>query len=95
MPGTKVSRPRITILKPGYAVFPYGHTAPPRPPRGYEELLEMMERGLVVIELPRLRTRAEAQRMLDLAYPAAVPPERMPNMMDLLEKARRQLYQLP
>jgi hypothetical protein len=42
MPGARVSRPHLSILRPGWAPFPIGHTAPPWPPRGEDELLEMM-----------------------------------------------------
>ncbi len=95
LPGTKVSEPHISILKPGYAPFPYGHTAPPWPPRGYEELLGMMQQSPILIELPRLKTQAEARRMLDLVNPLAVPQERIPRMIETFDAARRQLYQLP
>lgn len=95
LPGTKVSEPHISILKPGYAPFPFGHTAPPWPRRGYSELLGMMQQSPVVIELPRLKTRAEANRMLDLVNPLAVPEERIPKMIEAFDAARRQLHQLP
>lgn len=94
-PGTRVSRPYLTILKPGWAPFPYGHTAPPSPPGGVERLLETMRQRPVVIELPRLRTRAEGERMLDFVNPLAVPQDRIPRMIEAFDAARRQLSQLP
>ena len=95
IPGTRVSRPHLSILRPGWAPFPFGHTAPPWPPGGEDALLERMQQGAIIIELPRLKTLAEGERILDLLDPFAVPQERIPRMMEAFYTARRQLKLLP
>jgi len=64
-PGTRISRPYVSILKPGWAPFPYGQSSPVLAPRGLDAVLATMRQMPVGIELPRLTTRAGGARLLD------------------------------
>lgn len=87
IPGTWVTDPDITIFYPGYGYFPYFHVSPPYPPTGYKGLLEVMEREVVVIELPRLKTEEERRKACTFfIVRGRVPEEKMPNLVRLLRQ---------
>ncbi len=91
-PGAWVDGPRLTIFFPGYGFFPGYHTNPPLTASGVEGLLRQMEHERLTIELPRLTTKKERLDVISWAYPSLdIPPERMPNLIRLINTERRAL----
>jgi hypothetical protein len=92
IPFTWRSLPKFIIFQPGYGYFPrYFATTPPLPPTGFEGLLKIMETQPVLFELPRLTSRDELVDALYLLPPRTIPPDRIPNLIRVLNVEARQL----
>ena len=81
-----VNEPEVIIYYPGYGPFPRYQVQP----KG--AALDSAFREHTVVELRRLRTRPERQE--HAGFPArtvVVPPEKMPNLIRLLDQERRAL----
>jgi len=92
LPGARVDGPRLTVFFPGYGFFPGYHTSPPLTASGVKGLLRKMEHERLTIELPLLTTKKERLDVISWAYPSLdIPPERMPNLIRLINTERRAL----
>jgi len=92
IPFTWRSLPKFIIFQPGYGYFPrHFATTPPLPPTGFEGLLKIMEKQPVLFELPRLTRRGELVDALYLLPPRTIPPDRIPNLIRILNVEARQL----
>ncbi len=102
-----VEQPRIMIFKPGYGPFPWAHVNPNFITRfGHQHQLNIPELHQellngAIIELPRLKTKAELSRYTgtqEISYclpreqsSHCVPLERIPNLMRLINIQRKNL----
>jgi hypothetical protein len=91
IPLSRVGGPYLTIFSPGYGAYPAVMRAPLPPREPYSEVLERMQRDVVVFELPRLQTREQRLVVFRTVQPVIVPEAKIPNFMRLLDIERRQL----
>ncbi|MFH0811688.1 MAG: hypothetical protein V2A69_02460 [Pseudomonadota bacterium] len=93
----RLDGPWFTIFKPGYTPFganyDYFHKYFPNSPLKVDRhtLTELFKKG-VTVELLRLKTREERLMSLSRADPlGAVPDDKMPTLMDLINLERKEL----
>ena len=91
MPLTRLSTPNMLIFLPGYAYFPRHYTVNPPPVGSDGALYELMEKHVVVFELPKLKRREDRLFLVGMADPLTVPNAKKPLLIRSLNQDRKEL----
>ncbi len=84
-----VAGPRILIYSPGHGIYPH-HRVSPKMGIGTDELLRMMEKEELIIELPRLTREERLYSIRDINDPD-VPNEKKRHLLRLRNIERKEL----
>lgn len=91
MPLTWLRPPNMVIFLPGYAYYPRHYAVDPQPAGSDEALYALMEKQVVVFELPRLKTREERVFLVGMADPVTVPDNKKPLLRRRTNEDRKEL----